>query len=154
MGILFGAERLCGAGWYPARHPEGTPATGARRPFADVYRRVTNPPQVANRMPLVFPKTANPAQTVGRTPWSGCPLGQDALVPRLEKLCQHHAKRAQADGGVGRGPGGPPPNQCRLCDTGENEWHWVANLPHKPAPSTAVLSDPQKSSPHYPHSTP
>src|ERR1017187_856039 len=50
--------------------------------------------------------------------------------------------------------GGPPHNQCRRCDTGENEWHWVANLPHKPAPSTAVLSDPQKSSPHYPHSTP
>src|ERR1039458_5359922 len=140
----FTAERFCGAGWYPARRL----ATGARRPFADVYRRVTNPPQVAN------PKTANPAQTVWRPPWPGCPLGQDALVPRLEQLGQHHAKRAQADGGVGREPGGPPHNQCRLCDTGKNEWHWVANLPHKPAPSTAVLSDPQESSPHYPHSTP
>src|ERR1035441_3313633 len=126
MGILFGTERVCSSDLYPARRL----ATGARRPFADVYRRVTNPPQVANRMPLVFPKTANPAQTVGRTPWSGCLLGQDALVPRLEQLGQHHAKRAQADGGVGRGPGGPPHNQCRLCDTGKNEWHWVANLPH------------------------
>src|ERR1019366_4813194 len=113
-------------------------------------RRLSIAAQDAILMPLVFPKTANPAQTVGRTPWSA----RDALVPRLKQLGQHHAKRAQADGGVGRGPGGPPHNQCRRCDTGENEWHWVANLPHKPAPSTAVLSDPQKSSPHYPHSTP
>src|ERR1039458_7997346 len=35
---------LCGAGWYPARRL----ATGAERPFANVGRRVTNPPQVAN----------------------------------------------------------------------------------------------------------
>ena len=55
--------------------------------------------------------------------------GWGVLVPRLEQLGQHHAKRAQADGGFGRGPGGPPHNQCRLCDTGKSEWHWVANLP-------------------------
>src|ERR1035441_6989065 len=113
MGILFGAARLCGAGWYPARRL----ATGARRPFADVYRRVTNPPQVANPMPLVFPKTANPAQTVGRTPWSA----RDALVPRLKQLGQHHAKRAQADGGGGRGPGGPAPQPIRPGENRKNK---------------------------------
>jgi NAD(P)H-nitrite reductase large subunit/ferredoxin len=43
-------------------------------------------------------------QMVGRTPRSGCPLGQDALVPQPERPHQHE----QADGGVGRGPGGPP----------------------------------------------
>jgi NADPH-dependent 2,4-dienoyl-CoA reductase/sulfur reductase-like enzyme/Fe-S-cluster-containing hydrogenase component 2 len=49
-----------------------------------------------------------PAEAVGRTPWSGCPLGQDALVPQPEQPHQHLAGCEQADGGVGRGPGGPP----------------------------------------------
>src|ERR1035441_2107000 len=34
----------CGAGWYPARDPEGTPATGACWPVYKAYRRVTKPP--------------------------------------------------------------------------------------------------------------
>jgi hypothetical protein len=38
----------CGAEWYPARDPEGTPATGACWPVYRGFRRVTNPPQVAN----------------------------------------------------------------------------------------------------------
>jgi hypothetical protein len=43
---------------------------------------------------------------VGRTPWSGCPLGQDALVPlldqRIEPLPQPHrpARGPAADQGV------------------------------------------------------
>jgi len=41
---------------------------------------------------------------VGRTPWSA----RVPLDPQLEQRCQHHAKREQADGVVGRGPGGPP----------------------------------------------
>src|ERR1017187_7963687 len=45
---------------------------------------------------------------VGRTPWSGCPLGLDALVPLPERRNRHLAGCQQADGGVGRGPGGPP----------------------------------------------
>ena len=48
---------------------------------------------------------------VGRTPRSGCPLGQDALVPQPEPRHQ------QADEGVGRGPGGPPHHQCSHCAT-------------------------------------
>jgi hypothetical protein len=43
-------------------------------------------------------------QMVGRTPWSA----RDALVPLPGQRYQHHAERQQADGGVGRGPGGPP----------------------------------------------
>src|ERR1035441_6011816 len=34
----------CGAGWYPARDPEGTPATGACWPVYRVFGRVINPP--------------------------------------------------------------------------------------------------------------
>jgi hypothetical protein len=49
-------------------------------------------------------------RVVGQTPWSGCPLGRDALVPLPAQLCQHLAEREQADEGVGRGPGGPPHN--------------------------------------------
>src|ERR1019366_4123472 len=48
---------------------------------------------------------------VGRTPRSGCPLGQDAPVPPPEPRHQ------QADEGVGRGPGGPPHHQCSPCAT-------------------------------------
>ena len=51
---------------------------------------------------------------VGRPPWSGCPLGQDALVPLPGQRYQHHAERQQADGGVGRGPGGPPHHSPRV----------------------------------------
>ena len=44
------------------------------------------------------------ARVVGRTPWSA----RDALVPQPEQPHQHLAGCEQADGGVGRGPGGPP----------------------------------------------
>ena len=40
---------------------------------------------------------------VGRTTWSA----RDALVPLPEQRYQHLAGLGQADGGVGRGPGGP-----------------------------------------------
>jgi hypothetical protein len=36
---------------------------------------------VPNAAPYIAPSP--PLETVGRTPWSGCPLGQDALVPLL-----------------------------------------------------------------------
>jgi GT2 family glycosyltransferase/glycosyltransferase involved in cell wall biosynthesis len=48
--------------------------------------------------------TANPAEMVGRTPRSA----RDALVPQPEQRDRHLVRREQADGGVGRGPGGPP----------------------------------------------
>jgi prepilin-type N-terminal cleavage/methylation domain-containing protein len=46
---------------------------------------------------------------VGRTPWSA----RDALVPLPEHRCRHLAGYVQADGGVGRGPGGPPHHPSR-----------------------------------------
>src|ERR1035437_8585404 len=42
-----------GAGWYPARDPEGTPATGAYLRCTG-FQAVANLPQVVNLMPLVF----------------------------------------------------------------------------------------------------
>src|ERR1039458_3681534 len=55
-------------------------------------------------MPHSFPNNGNAAEFVGQTPWSA----RDALVPRPEQRYQHPAKREQADGGVGRSPGGLP----------------------------------------------
>src|ERR1035438_9230231 len=49
-------------------------------------------------------------QMVGRTPWSA----RDALVPLPGQRYRHHAVRQQADGGVGRGPGGPPHHSPRV----------------------------------------
>ena len=60
-------------------------------------------------MPHSFPNNGNAAEFVGQTPWSA----RDALVPRPEQRYQHPAKREQADGGVGRSPGGLPHDQCR-----------------------------------------
>ena len=73
-------------------------------------------------MPHSFPNTGNAAEFVGRTPWSA----RDALVPQPEQRYQHPAKREQADGGVGRSPGGLPHDQCRcvvvrkLCGIGQD----------------------------------
>jgi ATP-dependent helicase HrpB len=55
-------------------------------------------------------------EMVGRTPWSGCPLGQDAPVPLPAPRTQHLAGCEQADGGVGRGPGRPPHHQQRAAE--------------------------------------
>ena len=41
---------------------------------------------------------------MGQTPWSGCPLGGDALVPLPAQRVSPLAGREQADGGVGRRP--------------------------------------------------
>src|ERR1035438_1993697 len=63
--------------------------------------------------PRIFMKnraTMLTGQMVGRTPWSA----RDALVPLPGQRYQHHAKRQQADGGVGRGPGGPPHHFLRV----------------------------------------
>ncbi len=38
----------------------------------------------------------------------GSPLRTDALVPLPVQMGKDLARREQADGGVGRGPGGPP----------------------------------------------
>jgi hypothetical protein len=54
-------------------------------------------------MPHTFPNIANAAESVGQTPWS-------ARVP-LDPLFANEISfihTAQADGGVGCGPGGPP----------------------------------------------
>jgi hypothetical protein len=61
--------------------------------------------QAFSPMSLGFPKIANPAQIVGRTPWS-------ARVP-LDPLLANGIsiiRPGQADEGVGCGPGGPPHN--------------------------------------------
>jgi error-prone DNA polymerase len=47
---------------------------------------------------------ANAGPMVGRTPWSA----RVPPDPLPEQRCQHLAGCQQADGGVGRGPGGPP----------------------------------------------
>src|ERR1019366_6170678 len=62
---------------------------------------------------IVSARAANPALLVGRPPRSGCPLGQDALDPPPAQRDRHLAWREQADGGVGRGSGGPPHRQRR-----------------------------------------
>ena len=50
---------------------------------------------------------------VGRTPWSA----RDAPVPLPAPRSQHLAGCEEADGGVGRGPGGPPHHQQRATDS-------------------------------------
>src|ERR1035441_9633776 len=55
-------------------------------------------------MPLTLPNLGNAAEVVGQTPWSA----RDARVPQPEQRYQHRARREQADGGVGRGPGVRP----------------------------------------------
>ena len=52
------------------------------------------------------------AALVGRTPRSGCPLGQVPLDPLPEQRRRHLAGYEQADGGVVRGPGGPPHHEA------------------------------------------
>jgi hypothetical protein len=54
--------------------------------------------QASDQCHLVLAETANSAEVVGRTPRSGCPLGQDAPVPHPAQRRQHPAKREQADG--------------------------------------------------------
>src|ERR1035441_8485243 len=61
----------------------------------------------------ILAQGTNPALLVGRPPRSGCPLGQDALDPPPAQRDRHLAWHEQADGGVGRGPGGPPHRQRR-----------------------------------------
>jgi gluconolactonase len=53
---------------------------------------------------------SGPVGLMGRTPWSA----RDALVPQPEQRNRHLAGCQQADGSVGRGPGGPPHHQRRL----------------------------------------
>src|ERR1019366_7778323 len=76
-------------------------------------------------MPLVFPGIAQSALIVGRTPGSAAdaPVGLLALCMMLTQLFQPR------DGGVPRGPGGPPHSLCRIRSFGKNEWHWVGNPP-------------------------
>ena len=60
-------------------------------------------------MSLSFPKAANPAYIVGRTPWSA----RDASS-RIRHNDISILQAREADGGVGCGPGGPPHQLCRL----------------------------------------
>src|ERR1035441_10341186 len=60
--------------------------------------------QASAQCHIVFARATNSAEAVGRTPWSA----RDALVPHPEQRYRHLASCEQADGGVGRGPGGPP----------------------------------------------
>src|ERR1017187_10061446 len=61
-------------------------------------------------MPDSFRNTGYAAELVGQTPLSA----RDALVPLPEQRYRHPEKREQADGGVGRSPGGLPHRQCRF----------------------------------------
>src|ERR1019366_9462354 len=62
---------------------------------------------------------------VGRTPWSA----RDALVPQPEQWGQYLAGCQQADGGVGRGPGGPPHQTCRCPSRGKTSGIGLAARP-------------------------
>ena len=42
-------------------------------------------------------------------------------------------QKKQADEGVGRGPGGPPHNQCRLVGYVKTKWHWAEGPPQAKA---------------------
>src|ERR1017187_7959473 len=60
--------------------------------------------QASAQCHIVFARPANPAEAVGRPPVPARP----PLVPQPDQRFQHLASCEQADGGVGRGPGGPP----------------------------------------------
>src|ERR1017187_980291 len=89
--------------------------------------------RLSSLMPHSFPNTGNAAEFVGQTPWSA----RDALVPRPEQPYQHPAKREQADGGVGRSPGGLPHDQC-MRGGAKTKWHW-AFQPATPAFASAPV---------------
>src|ERR1035438_3499235 len=87
--------------------------------------------QAAQVMPETGRSTRSAVFIVGRTPWSA----RDALVPPPEQRYQLPARRKQADGGVGRGPGGPPHHLCRRLPgrspTGLSTRYLVAQLTHR-----------------------
>src|ERR1035441_8395670 len=60
--------------------------------------------QASAQYHIVFARATNSAEAVGRTPWSA----RGAPVPHPEKRKRAICKLQTADGGVGRGPGGPP----------------------------------------------
>ena len=87
-------------------------------------------------MPRTFRPNASLAEVVGRTPWSA----RDALVPLPEQRYQHIARREQADGGVGRGPGGPPHQTSETARCGEKYAALGKTArPTKPAKTSAAL---------------
>ena len=51
-------------------------------------------------------------RAVGRTPWSGCPLGPDTHVPLPDQRYRRLPWREQAEGGVGCEPGGSAYQRC------------------------------------------
>jgi hypothetical protein len=62
---------------------------------------------------------------VGRTPWSAA----DALVGLLAPCKTLLSLFRPRDGGVPRGPGGPPHHQCRLGDEARQQKNAVSENP-------------------------
>src|SRR5580765_595252 len=79
-------------------------------------------------MPLSFPKTANPAEIW----WGGPPGPRGTPSSRCSPTAPTACKVREADGGVGRGPGGPPHELCRLSAMGKTKWHWALCLENSP----------------------
>ncbi len=50
---------------------------------------------------------------------------RDAPVPPPADWGRHDAECKQADEGVGRGPGGPPHDLCRIATGIQTKWHWA-----------------------------
>ena len=67
---------------------------------------------------------------VGRTPWPGCPPGQDTLALQAEQPCRQLARRRRADGGAGRRPGGPPRDLYTRSTPGKSSRIGQSCLPH------------------------
>src|SRR5688572_14412198 len=62
--------------------------------------------------------------------WGGPPGPRGTPSSRYPPNDIRHLQRKQADEGVGRGPGGPPHNQCRLVGYGKTKWHWPRSHPN------------------------
>ena len=96
------------------------------------FRPIGNAAEVVGRRPLALlgatPPSRSGLPSEPRASASGFAvvpnaaiivLGTDAPVPQPEQGC------GQADGGVGRGPGGPPHHLFRCPLWGKMEWHKI-----------------------------
>src|ERR1035441_6622930 len=93
-----------------------------------VGQKAVNPRGMGTASP--FQKSSLPNSkkmlTKGGESWSA----RDALVPHPEHRHQHFGWCQQADGGVGRGPGGPPHHLCRCSVVGKVSGMCVQDLRH------------------------
>src|ERR1019366_1775925 len=93
-----------------------------------------------------FSAIGNAAEVVGQTPWSA----RDAPVPPLGQRGQRLAGCEQADGGVGRGPGGPPHDLCRCPAPEKRVALGCQPAPHHASDSTFMSCTPADPRPRGP----